>query len=156
MANLTTTRNNQVDRIRENLHYALDRWAGFLTRDRRDDESFWSPTLLMNGAPMVDVEEDDNEVLVTAEMPGLSEEDFRVEISGNRLVISGEKRAEREEKRKKYYYAERHYGSFTRVVPLPCEVDEGKAKAKYRHGILRIHLPKTEQAKKKRITVQVS
>jgi HSP20 family protein len=104
---------------------------------------------------MIDLEETEDEVIVQAELPGLNKDDFTVEVSGNRLVLRGEKRHETEEQRQGYYYAEHSYGTFARVIALPCEVDAGKAVATYRNGLLRITLPKTAQAKAKRLSVHV-
>jgi HSP20 family protein len=104
---------------------------------------------------MIDQEETDNEVIVQAELPGLEKDDFTIEVTGNRLVLRGEKRHETKEQRHGYSYAERSYGAFARVIALPCEVNAGKATATYKNGLLRITLPKTAQAKANRITVQV-
>jgi len=86
----------------------------------------------------------------------LTEKDFSVELSGDRLVLKGEKKANREEKKRDYHYAECSYGSFTRSIPLPCEVDADKASARYARGVLIVTLPKTEAAKARRVKVDVS
>jgi HSP20 family protein len=84
--------------------------------------------------------------MVTAALPGLAKENLAAEISGNRLVIRGEKKATIAKKGREYYYAEQSYGAFARTVVLPCAVDADKASAKYKNGVLRLTLPKTEQA----------
>ena len=76
-------------------------WPANIGRDRESDgrDGFWAPaTLMADGMPAVDMEEDDSEIRVTAEMPGLEKEDFKVEVLGDRLVIRGEKKAEREKR----------------------------------------------------------
>ncbi|HNT89738.1 MAG TPA: Hsp20/alpha crystallin family protein, partial [Candidatus Hydrogenedentes bacterium] len=79
----------------------------------------------------------------------------KVEVEERRLVLRGEKKAEREERRDGRYYSERSYGGFYRAGPLPCEIEPDKANARYRHGVLRVRLPKSDAAKarRKRITV---
>jgi HSP20 family protein len=96
--------------------------------------------------PSVNVSEDDKEILVTADVPGLEEKDLDVTITRDSLTIKGEKKEENEEKGKNFYRMERNYGSFTRVIPLTSEVDEGKAKAKFKNGVLKITLPKSPKA----------
>ncbi len=124
---------------------------------RRDDEtdaylpSFWAGL----GGPAVDIEDRENEVVVTAELPGLDSKDFSVEVEADRLILRGEKKAETEKREKTYYYRESSYGSFHRAVPLPAEVNREDAKAQYKNGVLTVTLPKTEEAKARRITVNV-
>ncbi len=106
--------------------------------------------------PAVDVEETDNEIIINAELPGLSEKDFEVELQGQRLILRGEKKYQQEKRDRSYYYAECQYGSFSRVIPLPCEVVADKAEAKYKNGVLQVRLPKSESAKAQRIQIKVS
>jgi HSP20 family protein len=143
-----------VEQLGSDLHTGLDLWRP-RWRGQEENEQRWLPSLVSNGGPTIDLEETDNEVIVRAELPGLNRDDFTVEITGNRLVLRGEKRHETEERRQGYYYAERSYGAFARSIALPTEVDVGKAAATYKNGLLRITLPKTAQAKANRITVQV-
>lgn len=110
---------------------------------------------LRTHSPAIDLHETDDEIEVIADLPGLEPEDFGVETTGERLVIWGEKKGESSDERRGYRYHERHYGAFARAVPLPCEVDADKAQANYRHGILRVTLPKTASAKAKRTKIQV-
>jgi hypothetical protein len=76
-------------------------------------------------------------------------------LSGERLIIRGEQKQSSERHGRDYYYAERSYGAFMRILPLPCEVDAEHAQARYKNGVLRVTLPKTAQAKSKRVKVQV-
>jgi HSP20 family protein len=109
-----------------------------------------------NYSPRVNVTENDKEILVIAELPGLDEKDFEVDLSRDTLTIKGEKREERDDKEKGHYRLERTYGSFHRTIPMPCEVDEEKVEATFKKGVLKLRLPKTEEAKKavKKITVK--
>ena len=99
--------------------------------------------------PSVDVFEQKGEVVVKAELPGLSKEDIDVKVTGDVITISGEKKKEEKIEKKDYYRMERSYGSFTRSLRLPAEVQTEKASAKFQEGVLEIRIPKTEEAKKK-------
>lgn len=108
-------------------------------------------------SPRVDVTENEKEVRITAELPGLEEKDIDVSLSNDVLTISGEKKAEREDKGDNYYRMERSYGSFHRSIPLPTEVDTDHCDATFKNGVLQITLPKVhlkESAKK--ITIKAS
>jgi HSP20 family protein len=96
--------------------------------------------------PKVDVAETNDAVHVTADLPGMSENDIEVTLSEGHLHIRGEKRAEKEEKDKNYHRIERTYGSFQRSIALPAEVDDQKVDASFKNGVLTIVLPKVAQA----------
>jgi HSP20 family protein len=103
---------------------------------------------LSSRMPSVDVSEDKNEVTVRAEIPGLTEKDVDLTWQDGVLRIHGEKRAEKEEKRKDRYYRECSFGSFRRDIPLGDSVDWNRAQAQYKNGVLTVKLPKTEKARK--------
>jgi HSP20 family protein len=109
----------------------------------------------MEMAPAVDVYEEGDDVVVKAELPGLEKKDIEVTLSGNTMTLKGEKKKEEKVEEKDYIYSERSYGSFSRSFELPSEVQADKIKATFKEGILEIHLPKTEAAKKKAVRVQV-
>jgi len=98
-------------------------------------------------SPRVDVLDTDKEVTVTAELPGLGENDVELSLTSDALTIKGEKKAEREDKGKGYYRMERSYGAFSRTIPLPAEIESAKVDAKFTKGILTVTLPKTEKAR---------
>jgi len=107
--------------------------------------------------PKVDVSETNDAVHVTAELPGMKEEDIEVTLSDGSLVIQGEKRAEKENKGQNYYRVERSYGKFHRSIPLPAEVDDKKVDASFQNGVLNIVLPKlgpSPSASAKKIAVR--
>ncbi len=146
----------KVTDLRANLRRAVDRLVPRRANSHwRDDGDLWFPSFLETGGPALDVQETDDEIVVTAEMPGLDKDDFVVEISADRLILRGEKQRSAEEQGSGYYYAERSFGSFVRVVPLPCEIDTERVKARYRNGLLRITMPKSENARARRIEVAV-
>jgi HSP20 family protein len=107
--------------------------------------------------PLVDVVEDEKEVRVSVELPGLDENDIDVSLSHNTLTISGEKRQEREKTGHNYTWAERSYGSFRRSIPLTCQIDRDKVEANFKKGVLTVSLPKVAGAEPcKSITVKSS
>jgi HSP20 family protein len=97
-------------------------------------------------SPTMDVSEDDKEIRVTAELPGMDEKDIEISLNNDTLSIKGEKKEEKEEKGRDYYRMERSYGSFHRTIPLPREVDSDKVDAQFKKGVLTITLPKTKKA----------
>lgn len=115
----------------------------------------WWPTEISTRLPSLDVYEDKDHVVVKAEIPGMKKEDIEVNILGDLLTIKGEKKKEEEVKEQDYYRRERSYGSFARNVSLPCEVKGDEVKASFKDGVLEVRMPKTEEAKKKSITVKV-
>ena len=106
------------------------------------------------GYPQVNVSETENEVTVTAEMPGMDSKDIDISIRQNNLILQGEKKFEDEEKNKNYHRIECSYGSFYRAVPLPTEVDADKVKAKFKDGLLTVNLPKSPSAQRKKIEIE--
>jgi HSP20 family protein len=96
--------------------------------------------------PRMDVTEDARTFTVTAELPGMSDKDIDLSLSGDMLFIRGEKKEEKEDKGRNYYYSERSYGSFNRSIPLPQQVDADKVSASFKKGVLTITLPKTGAA----------
>jgi len=105
--------------------------------------------------PSVDVTENDKEVRITSELPGIEEKDIDITLSKDSVTIKGEKKQETEDKGKDYYRMERSYGSFQRTVPLPAEIDDDKAQAEFKKGVLRITLPKTAEAQKAHKKIEV-
>lgn len=108
-------------------------------------------------SPRVDVTENEKEVRITAELPGLEEKDIDVSLSNDVLTISGEKKAEKEDKGDNYYRMERSYGSFHRSIPLSTEVNSDQCDATFKNGVLQITLPKFHpQGNAKKITIKAS
>jgi HSP20 family protein len=106
-------------------------------------------------APAVDVTEDDKAYKIAAELPGMSEKDIDVSITGDMLVLKGEKRQEREEREKNRYLAERTYGSFQRSFTLPDGIDRDRISAEFSKGVLALTLPKTQEAQKQQKKIEV-
>ncbi len=106
-------------------------------------------------APAIDIYETKDDVVVKAELPGMSKEDIKINIVDNSLIIEGEKKQEKEVKEENYYRVERRYGAFRRVVEIPVPVKTENVEATYKDGVLEIKLPKKEEAKPKEIEVKV-
>lgn len=105
--------------------------------------------------PAVNVVEHDEEMVLTAELPGVAPEDVDIEIEGNILSIRGEKKVEHEEKEEgKLRVYERAYGEFVRSFTLPAFVNAGKIAADFENGILTVHMPKTTEARGRKIKVE--
>lgn len=119
-------------------------WAGF--DGLSDSMGDWNPSL--------EVTETGNEVVVRAEVPGVSANDLDVSVSGNMLTLSGEKKESTEDKREGYHRTERRFGSFRRSVQLPFSVESEKVSAEHKDGVLTIRLSKCEDAQSKRIKVK--
>jgi len=121
-----------------------------------DRSAFDFPNLLEGDwAPAIDVYENDDKIVVKTELPGMTEKDIDVDITGDTLTIKGEKKKEEEKKDKHYHRLERVYGSFHRTVALPGVAEPAKAKASFKNGVLEIEVPKKEEAKPKRVKVNV-
>lgn len=105
--------------------------------------------------PAIEIYEEKDEVVVKAEIPGLKREDLEIDVSGNLLTIKGEKKQTEEVKEKGYYYSERSYGSFTRTVEIPKEIQPDKGRAGFKDGVLEVRFPKTEEAKRKEVKIKI-
>ena len=116
----------------------------------------WSMLRLQElSTPVVDLYEEKDDVVAKVELPGMAKDDIEVELTEHLLTIKGEKKKEEEVKEEDYYRCERAYGSFSRSVELPSEVQSDKAKASFKDGILEVRVPKTEEAKRKIKKVKV-
>ena len=107
-------------------------------------------------APAVDIFEQGGDIVLKAELPGVDAKDVDIRVENNILTLRGERKLDNEVKRESYHRVERSYGSFSRSFTLPTVVDTDKIKADYRDGVLRVTLPKREEAKPKQITISVA
>lgn len=105
--------------------------------------------------PPVDIYEDENSVIIKAELPDVDQKDIEVNIEDNTLVLRGERKQDQSIKKENYHRIERYYGSFQRSFALPLSIDREKVKASCEKGILTIILPKREETKPKQINVEV-
>ena len=109
----------------------------------------------MPAAPKIDVSETDNEIQITAEMPGIDQNDVEVLLEDDRLIIRGEKKEEREDKDRNYHVRERVQGAFSRTLPLPFAPDPNQVKAEFRNGVMTITIPKPQEVKQKQHRIEV-
>src|SRR5215472_18448261 len=147
--------------FRSEMDRVFDRFGrgfGFPSLRRMFDvEPAWRSSFSFS-MPAIDMSEDDKAYKISAELPGIDAKDIDVSVSGDTLVLKGEKRQEKKEKDKNYHFSERSYGSFQRSFQLPSSVDRNKVAADFSKGVLTITLPKTAEAKKpvKKIEVRSS
>jgi HSP20 family protein len=139
------------------------RGSGALTRFRSAPQEDTSPHRHDRPLPFsgwaflaADVFDDDDQVIVRIEAPGMRREEFNVELHGDALTVWGEKRYDREAVHGRYRSVQCAYGSFRRDVALPVSVKPDRTKASYRDGVLRIELPKTDAARARRIDVKTA
>jgi HSP20 family protein len=114
----------------------------------------WSTTA-MEFSPKLDIDDDDKEMTVTAEIPGLDKKDLDLSITQDSLTIRGEKKREHEEKKEGRYLCERYYGTFSRSIPLPEGIDLDKVDASFKNGVLTVKLAKTAESVKARKQIAV-
>jgi len=104
-------------------------------------------------SPSVDIYENENEIVLEAELPGMKREDFELSIENNIITLKGKREFEKKEEGDNYHRVERAYGTFTRSFSLPRSVSAEETKADFKNGVLRVSLPKREEARARRIEV---
>ncbi len=113
----------------------------------------WPGAALTNFAPDFDVKETPESFVFTADLPGVAEKDLQVQLTGNRLSISGKRESEKSEQNETFYTTERTYGTFTRSFMLPEGVDADKAHAHLKDGVLSVAIPKRPETQPRKINV---
>src|ERR1700740_488356 len=145
--------------FRSEMDRLFDRFGFPSLRRMFDIEPSWrSASSFSFSVPAIDMSEDEKVYKISAELPGIDAKDIDVSVSGDTLVLKGEKRQEKEEKDKNYHFSERTYGSFQRAFGLPKRGDRNKGAAGFFKGVLTITLPKTTEAQRpaKKIEVKSS
>jgi HSP20 family protein len=130
------TLHREVDQLFDDFLRSFDRFPSLPFREER----------LAEFSPKINVSENDRDIEVTVEVPGMDQNDVDVSLRDDVLTIKGEKKQEKEEKDKEYYHVERSYGSFYRSLQVPCEVDQDNINAAFKKGVLKITLPKSTKA----------
>jgi HSP20 family protein len=133
-------------------------WEGFFPRGGRlfgDLFRDW-PQATRGAAfvPAMDISENESHYTVTVEIPGVNKDDVQVELRDEMLVIQGEKKSEREEKKERGRYVERSYGSFSRAFTLPADADAERLEASFKEGVLTVRIPRREALKPKQIAIK--
>jgi len=133
----------EMDRLFEDFGFG----RGWLTPaiERGIGEGLW--------APQVEMFERDGQLVVRADLPGLTEADVNIELEDSVLTVSGERKAEHEERKEGYYRVERASGNFSRSLTLPEGIDPEKVQASFEHGVLEVRIPKPEQRKPRKVTI---
>ena len=132
------------------LHNSINRmFDNFISPTVRSDEalSVWGWN------PVVDIYENEENIVITAELPGVDKKDMTVDVKGRVLTLKGERSTDNEVKEDNYYRQERCYGKFERCFTLPVEIDPEKIKADYKDGVLKIDIPKNEESKPKQVAI---
>lgn len=131
--------------VREKMNYMFE--DAFTSGGEEKDmvASTWTPS--------VDIYENENELVLSAETPGIEDKDIEIKIENNTLSIQGERKIETETKEENYHRIERSYGSFYRSFTLPTNVSQDNIKAEYDNGVLRISMPKKPELKPKKVKV---
>ncbi|MDA8214791.1 MAG: Hsp20/alpha crystallin family protein [Nitrospiraceae bacterium] len=142
----------ELEDMRKDMDRLFEEFFSPITRRRRG----WLKPEMGVIVPNIEMYDRKNEIVVKAELPGVAKEDIDLTITKDSLTLKGETKKEEEIKEENYYAAEISYGSFTRTIALPAEVDSEKAKASFKNGVLEVVLPKREEAKPKEIKIEVS
>jgi len=130
---------NNINRVFDDFYFPAGREEG--------DLSMW------NWNPVVDVFDNDDNIVLKAEVPGIDKKDIEIDVKGRVLTLKGERSSDNEVNEDNYYRRERCFGKFERAFTLPVDVEPEKIKAKYNDGVLKIEIPKPEEKKPKQITV---
>ena len=142
----------EMDDLQRRMTSLFD-WSRFRRSSlTTDDENITVP----EWAPLVDIVEDDKEYLIKIELPEVQKDDVKVTVESGTLTISGERKAEKEQKGRRFHRVERYYGRFERSFSVPDDAEADDVKAEFKDGVLRVHLAKCEKARPKQIEVKVS
>jgi HSP20 family protein len=131
--------------LREKMNRLFEDYYPARTEEKDMVSSTW--------APSVDIYESENELVLTAELPGIKDDDIEIKLEDNTLTIKGERKFEKETKEENYHRIERSYGSFFRSFTLPAYIEQDKIEAENENGVLKIMLPKKMEAKSRKVKV---
>ena len=142
----------EMDDLQRRMSSLFD-WSPFRRSSlTSDDENLTVP----EWAPLVDIVEDGKEYLIKVELPEVQKDDVKVTVESGTLTISGERKAEKEQKGRRFHRVERYYGRFERSFSVPDDAEADDVKAEFKDGVLRVRLAKSEKARPKQIEVKVS
>ncbi len=155
MSDVANSLNRTWESLGEGWSHLVNRAGKALTRFRASDDAKGAAPAASPqwGLLSADVFDDADKVIVKLEAPGLEADDFDINVVENTLIVSGEKRFEREEKKGEYRLLERAYGRFSRAIPLGYEVDADTARARYKKGVLTVELEKKPDQRRRHIKV---
>lgn len=152
---------NAIESLAEGWNALRQRASQALTRFTHHPKGTSAEDQLMASASRwgllaAEIKEEPEQIVVKLEAPGMEADQFEIEVFDDILVVRGEKTAEREQTSGRYYMLERAYGAFERALRLPAPVDESRAEARYRNGVLTIRLPKVQPHGRRKITIQAA
>ncbi|NOR14761.1 MAG: Hsp20 family protein [Candidatus Aminicenantes bacterium] len=131
--------------LREKMNRLFEDSVSGQTESRELSGSSWTPA--------VDIYETEHEIVLSAEVPGIDEQDIEIKVEENTLTLRGERKFEKETQEENFHRIERAYGSFFRSFSLPNYVDQEKIKAEHEHGVLKVFLPKKLESKPRKVTI---
>jgi HSP20 family protein len=138
----------------EDMQHRLSSVLGRQSQPRQNGDK--ESITVAEWAPVVDITEDEQEYLIKADLPEVQREEVKVTVENRVLVLSGQRRLEKENKNRKYHRIERSYGSFVRSFSLPDDADPDKVNAEFKEGVLKLRIPKSESARPRQIEVKIS
>lgn len=144
MSNLSRSVIGELERMRRDMDHIWDRFS----------KGFSSPTLQQGWSPSLDLWETEHSLVVGIELPGIDPKEIDITVTGDTLIIAGEKKQEGDERKTNSHLKERNYGRFSRSIRSPVTIDPDRVEARYRNGVLLITLGKIESIKSKRITIK--
>lgn len=151
MATAVAKREPRTMRTWDPFHTVREEVEDMLANFMGDRATGWLAPLV---APPIDVSENSNEVTVRMDLPGIKPEEIDIQLSNNVLTICGQREEEKQEKGETFHRVERRSGSFSRSITLPCAVADDKVDARYTDGVLTVAMPKTDEAKSRKIKVK--
>jgi HSP20 family protein len=134
-----------LDSLQDDMNRLFDRFFGDRPGDGGSQARRWMPAM--------DLAETENDLVLRADLPGMSEDDIDIEVKDGVLTVSGERKAEQEEKGEGYHRVERAFGTFSRSLSLPDGVDPDKVEAKFEDGVLEVRIPKPAETKPTRVQI---
>lgn len=141
----------ELDRLQSEVNRIFEGYANTGDRPANGNGNTYSMSRVWS--PSVDVAENENEIVLRAELPGMKQDDIDIELTGDTLTLRGERKFENEERKDNFVRVERSYGRFQRAFTLGVPVEHDKVRASYRDGVLEIVLPKSEATKPRKVQV---
>jgi HSP20 family protein len=143
----------ELDRLQSEVNRLFEGYNGTPERSANAASPMQSGRMW---SPAVDVAENQNEIVLRAEIPGMKQDEIDIELTGDTLTLRGERKFENEERAENFVRVERSYGRFQRSFTLGIPIQHDKVSASYKDGVLEIHLPKSEETKPRKVTVTVA